>query len=280
MAKMPDGYIDLTVTSPPYDNIRTYNGFDFDFKSVAKELYRITKPGGVVVWVVGDETINGSETGTSFVQALYFKKIGFNLYDTMIYRKLNRPPLNHLRYEQEFEYMFVFSKGKPKTINLIREECKLVGKITRGTVRNQGGNTLVVKHGYGKPVKATKPLGNIWTFAVGQEKEVAGAHPAIFPKELAHNHIITWSQPGDLVYDPFMGSGTVAKVSILNKRNWLGSEISKEYCKLIEEQVATTLLHRFDLKQTPSKINNRFSHFKRLQHEDVIKFIQQKVNGQ
>ena len=119
MARMPDGFVDLSITSPPYDNLRSYKGFEFPFEDIAKELYRVTKQGGVVVWVVGDATIKGSETGTSFKQALYFKEIGFNLHDTMIYRKSNRPPLNHSRYEQEFEYMFIFSKGKPKCVNLI-----------------------------------------------------------------------------------------------------------------------------------------------------------------
>lgn len=91
MKEIPDDFIDLTVTSPPYDNLRDYNNemtWNFEkFKEVAKELFRITKPGGVVVWVVGDATIKGSETGTSFRQALFFKDCGFNLHDTMIYKK-------------------------------------------------------------------------------------------------------------------------------------------------------------------------------------------------
>ena len=132
MARMPDGFVDLTVTSPPYDNLRTYNGYSFDFEAVAKELFRVTKQGGVVVWVVGDATIKGSETGTSFRQALYFKEIGFNLHDTMMYRKINYIALTHNRYEQEFEYMFVFSKGKPKTFNPIMVECKTKGSKTNG----------------------------------------------------------------------------------------------------------------------------------------------------
>lgn len=101
MRKMPDNYVDLTVTSPPYDNMRKYDNFSFDFHSVAQELYRITQQGGVVVWVVGDQTKNGSESGTSFKQALYFKEtVGFKLYDTMIYRKSNPTPLNHKGYAQ------------------------------------------------------------------------------------------------------------------------------------------------------------------------------------
>src|SRR5690554_5399491 len=133
MKDIPDNTIDLTVTSPPYDNLRTYNGYSFDFEGIAKELYRVTKDGGVVVWVVGDATIKGSETGTSFRQALFFKEIGFNLHDTMIYAKNSYMPLTHRRYEQAFEYMFIFSKGKPKTFNPIMISCKTVG-----TKRNRG----------------------------------------------------------------------------------------------------------------------------------------------
>ena len=137
---IPSNFIDLTVTSPPYDNLRAYNGYSWDFESVAQELYRITKDGGVVVWVVGDATIKGSETGTSFKQALYFKEIGFKLHDTMIYQS-DKPPLTHNRYEQKFEYMFVFSKGRPKTFNPIMEKCKCVGKMVKSTYRHTGKDT-------------------------------------------------------------------------------------------------------------------------------------------
>lgn len=237
MRQIPDNCIDLTVTSPPYDNLRTYNGFSFDFKEVAKELYRITKDGGVVVWVVGDATINGSETGTSFRQALYFKDIGFNLHDTMIYRKINKPPLNHRRYEQEFEYMFILSKNRPDVVNLIKEPCKFAGKINRGTVRNGGGDDLQRKHGEGKPHKDFKPLGNIWSYAVGTCMDNKGRHPAIFPEQLANDHIISWSNSGDLIFDPFVGSGTTAKMALLNGRNFIGIDISDEYCEIARQRL-------------------------------------------
>ena len=232
MARMPNGFVDLTVTSPPYDNLRTYNGYSFDFEAVAKELFRVTKQGGVVVWVVGDATIKGSETGTSFRQALYFKEIGFNLHDTMIYGKNGSLPLNSNRYEPIFEYMFVFSKGKPKSLNKLMEPCKNAGKITTGTFRGIDGG-MKHKTGLGRPIKDTKVKGNIWFYDVGNYKTtkdaIAMGHPAIFPEQLANDHIISWSNEGDLVYDPFMGSGTTANMAILNQRNWIGSEISKEY---------------------------------------------------
>jgi DNA modification methylase len=237
MQKIPDKSIDLTVTSPPYDNLRDYKGYTFDFEGIANELYRITKQGGVVVWVVGDATIKGSETGTSFKQALYFKEIGFNLHDTMIYRKSNRPPLNHPRYEQEFEYMFVFSKGKPKTVNLITTRCLNAGKINNGTARNGGSDILQKKHGSGKPCKETKPLGNIWSYAVGVEKDNHGVHPAIFPEKLAEDHILSWSNEGDTVLDPMAGSGTTLKMAKKNNRNYIGIEISQEYIEIINKRL-------------------------------------------
>ena len=241
MARMPDGFIDLTVTSPPYDNLRTYNGYSFDFEAVAKELFRVTKQFGVVVWVVGDATIKGSETGTSFKQALYFKEIGFNLHDTMIYAKNNYIPLTHNRYEQQFEYMFIFSKGRPKTFYPIMRDNAQAGRIKGGTF-NQDGKTLSKRHkDIGVTSKSICP--NIFFYNVGMmnstKDRFAFEHRAVFPEQLANDHIISWSNEGDLIYDPFMGSGTTAKMSIINKRNWIGSEISEEYCKIIERRITT-----------------------------------------
>ncbi len=240
MKQLPDECIDITVTSPPYDNLRRYDGFSFNFKKVAEELFRITKKGGVVVWVVGDATINGSETGTSFKQALFFKEIGFKLYDTMIYGKQNPPPKNHKRYEQAFEYMFILSKGIPKTFNPILEPCKNAGKINKGTMRNSGDD-LSYKHGYGKPYKSTKIKSNIWFYPVGSfvsKEKFAFKHPAIFPEQLANDHIISWSNIGDVVLDPFCGSGTTLKMAKLNKRNFIGIDISEEYVQLSKQRVA------------------------------------------
>ena len=235
MARMPDGFVDLTVTSPPYDNLRTYNGYSFDFEAVAKELYRVTKQGGVVVWIVGDATLKGSETGTSFKQALYFKEIGFNLHDTMIYHKINAP-LTHPRYEQVFEYMFVFSKGKVITFNGIKDKKNIrAGSVFGGTKRDRAGILIPLSgNKKGKRVSEYGLRGNIWYIA---NRNNRSGHPAVFPEVLANDHIISWSNEGDLVYDPFMGSGTTAKMAIINKRNWVGSEISKEYCEIAEKRI-------------------------------------------
>jgi len=235
MARMPDGFVDLTVTSPPYDNLRTYNGYSFDFEAVAKELYRVTKQGGVVVWVVGDATVKGSETGTSFKQALYFKEIGFNLHDTMIYHKTNAP-LTHPRYEQEFEYMFIFSKGRVNTFNGIKDKKNICqGSIVGGSKRDRAGVLRQASgNKKGKRISEYGLRGNVWYIT---NRNNRSGHPAVFPERLANDHIISWSNEGDLVYDPFMGSGTTAKMAIANKRNWVGSEISKEYCEIAEKRI-------------------------------------------
>jgi site-specific DNA-methyltransferase (adenine-specific) len=226
MSRISDGFIDLTVTSPPYDNLREYNGYSFDFEPIARELLRITKPDGLLVWVVGDATIAGSESGTSFRQALYFKEIGFKLHDTMIYEK-NSPAYparrDGNRYTQIFEYMFVFAKGKVANNRLICDKPnKWAGhKDFSGKLKN--------------PVPDFSPRNNIWKYTTSFN---GVSHPAPFPEGLAHDHILSWSNEGDLVYDPFMGSGTTAYVAKKLNRNYLGSEISQEYCQLIEERLA------------------------------------------
>jgi len=233
MKLLDDCSVDLTVTSPPYDNLRSYKGFEFDFESVAKELYRVTKDGGVVVWVVGDATINGSETGTSFKQALFFKECGFNLHDTMIWYKPNAMPnVDKSRYCQSFEYMFVFSKGKPKTTNLRMIPTKNAGKtIKRKTLQTQNCN----KADREDKTKDTRIDFNVYTLNVGGKKEAE--HPAIFPEQLAQDHIISWSNPNDIILDPFMGSGTTAKMAKANNRNYIGFELSKEYCDIAEKRI-------------------------------------------
>jgi len=225
MARMPDGLIDLTVTSPPYDNLRDYNGYSFDFEAIAAELYRVTKDGGVVVWVVGDSTVKGSESGTSFRQALYFKELGFNLHDTMIYEK-NSPayPANRKgnRYTQIFEFMFVFSKAKPEANLICDKPNKWAGyRDFSGKLKN--------------PVPDFSPRNNIWRYVTSFN---GVKHPAPFPEALASDHILTWSNEGDVVYDPFMGSGTTAKMAVLNNRNYIGSEISKEYSDISIQRLA------------------------------------------
>ena len=245
MKLLDDNSIDLTVTSPPYDNLRTYNGYieqwSFEkFQGIAKELYRITKDGGVVVWVVGDATIKGSETGTSFKQALYFKEIGFNLHDTMIYKKTKFPPIDPTtayRYTGCFEYMFVFSKGKPKCCNYIKEKCKHAGKRAVSYQRSKNDKLRYDRKEKNKNhiVNDYKIKCNVWEYASCSVK----GHPAPFPEQLAQDHIISWSNEGDIVLDPFMGSGTTAKMSILNKRNYIGFELSKEYCDIAEERLST-----------------------------------------
>jgi DNA modification methylase len=241
MAKMPDNFIDLTVTSPPYDNLRDYKGYSFDFESIAKELFRITKDGGVVVWIVGDATVNGSESGTSFRQALYFKEIGFNV-ETMIFETSTYMPIQANRYDNNFQYMFIFSKGKPKTFNAI-----MIMKSEKSLQRGKSGRDVSFRESDGKrqhkkPQKITthKKKTNIWRYLTGfcsSSDNIASRHPAIFPEQLAQDHILSWTNENDLVYDCFMGSGTTAKMAMLNNRKYIGSEISEEYCKIIETRI-------------------------------------------
>lgn len=231
MGKMESNFIDLVVTSPPYDDLRAYNGYSFDFENIAKELYRVLKDQGVIVWVVGDSTVNGSETGNSFRQALFFKELGLNLHDTMIYYKINPIPRTHNRYEQYFEYMFVFSKGSPKTFNPI-----MIDKIHKSNREKQGygrNHDGAIKYSSGINNIETKIKSNVWDYYTGgyhsTSDKIAFKHPATFPEQLVNDHILSWSNEMDLIYDPFMGSGTTAKISLLNKRNFIGSEISEEY---------------------------------------------------
>ena len=235
MKGIPDGSVDLTVTSPPYDNLRSYNGNndlwgEHVWKAVLAELFRVTKEGGVVVWVVGDATIKGSETGTSFKQALHAMERGFNLHDTMIYEKSGMAFPESTRYHGIFEYMFVLSNGKPKSINLIKDrKNKYVGKV--------GGNKrggLCARAEFGARF-------NVWRYANGRDNSTkdraAFKHPAIFPESLANDHIISWSNEGDIVFDPFMGSGTTGKMAKLNNRQFIGIELDETYFNIAKERI-------------------------------------------
>jgi len=249
LKQVNDNSVDLTVTSPPYDNLRDYKGYSFDFETIAKELYRVTREGGIIVWVIGDATINGSETGTSFKQVLYFKECGFNLHDTMIYHK-KTPPLTHNRYEQEFEYMFILSKGKPKTFNPILIQKKYMDKRKNKAFSRNKDNS----HDLGFSSKKTHKIkGNVWLFNVGGGKSTkdkfAFEHPAIFPEELAKDHILSWSNQGDLVLDCFAGSGTTLKIAKILKRDFIGIELEKSYCDISKKRLSQNTLLSLDTKQ-------------------------------
>lgn len=243
MRSLPAGSVDLTVTSPPYDNLRTYNGSLNDWnaakwQAIIAELYRITTDGGVVVWVVGDATVNGSETGTSFRQALHAMECGFNLHDTMIYHK-EGPPLSHNRYEQKFEFMFIWSKGRPNSFNGIREASLHAGKKRTGSMR-QDGDDLSTRN-IGGIVADDKLRGNVWLISCqngGTNYKAAHVHPAIYPEQLAHDHIVSWSNPGDVVFDPFLGSGTTGVAAKRTGRDFIGIERDRDYFALALDRIA------------------------------------------
>jgi site-specific DNA-methyltransferase (adenine-specific) len=244
MKDIPDKSIDLTVTSPPYDNLRTYNNTlvwdESIWRAVIKELYRIAKDGGVVVWVVGDATIKGSETGTSFKQALYFKECGFNLHDTMIYEKGGQGATGSNKcYLQNFEYMFILSKGLIKTVNKIKDRKNVRQKLEKinSTKRKINGNIALSKYRQGEEYGYRF---NIWKITNGgssaKDKD-AFKHPAIFPEQLANDHIISWSNEGDMVLDCFMGSGTTGKMALLNNRNFIGIEKDEKYFEIAKNRI-------------------------------------------
>jgi len=231
--------VDLIVTSPPYDKLRTYNGFCFDFEKVLLGMYKAIKPGGVVVWVVNDACVDGSRTGTSFKQALEFMQVGFNLLDTMIWQKPNYAPLypSVKRYDQNYEFMFIFSLGTPKTFNPIKDKPKSQASIDRAKyptsfIKPDGSRVR-------KPSTANDSLfckrNQVWVIPNGQKRGLN--HPAPFPEALVHDHVVTWSNPGDLVYDPFMGSGTTGVVCKGLGRCWVGSEVSSDYCSAAEQRI-------------------------------------------
>ena len=239
---LDDNIIDLTVTSPPYDKLRQYNGFSFDLDGIIKELLRVTKEGGVVVWVVGDETKNGNESGTSFKQALKFKELGWNLWDTMIYQKNQYPPncMSQKRYAQVFEYMFVFSKGKVNTFNRLMRPNKTAGQLSgkaRFIVQRDG-----IKRQYGKNkskvIHVESVRESIWKYNTGKASgDILNPHPAVFPESLVRDHILSWSNEGDVVLDIFVGSGTTCKVAKELGRNYIGIDISKEYIDISKQRI-------------------------------------------
>jgi len=236
MKKMEENFVDLTVTSPPYDKLRNYNGYQFDFENIAKELFRVTKIGGVVVWVVSDK-IKGGRSLTSFRQGLKFQEIGFSMHDVMIYRKKNTPFMRKNAYTNCYEFMFVLSKESPKTFNPLKVKTVRSGLEPLPYNKKADG---INKKKMGE-LKKEKVRTNIWAYAVGMHgttsDKIAFKHPAVFPEKLAEDHILSWSNEEDLVFDPMCGSGTTCKMAKLHNRKYIGVDISEEYCKIAEERL-------------------------------------------
>mgnify|MGYP001584742937 FL=1 len=273
MDALPDGCIDFWLTSPPYDNQRTYHGYTFDFERIAMQLYRVTKPGGVGVWVVADGTEDFCESLTSAKQKIYFVEgCGFNLLDTMIYQKDGYPAQypGMMRYMGAFEYMIILSKGRPGTYNPIRDRInKSIGERSKFTQRQKDGSTKYTNTGF--TIGKLSNRNNIWTYPTGYLKVTgdreAYSHPAIFPESLARDHIISWSNPGDLVLDPMVGSGTTAKQAHLLGRHYLGFDISEEYCQLARRRVANVEAQPFLLPPTV-EVNSKLEQLSMLPKEE------------
>jgi len=245
MDQLEDESVDAFITSPPYDELRDYNGYSFPFEDIARKMYQKLAKGGVIVWVVGDATKKGSETGSSFRQAIFFQESGLNIHDTMIYEKNGSSfPARRTgnRYSQVFEYMFVFSKGKPKTANLICDKPnKWSGYTSFGTSTNRNAAGELVKAKNRKPTPNFSPRHNVWKYNTGKKyttnDDFAFKHPAMFPESLAEDHVMTWTNEGDLIVDPFVGAGTTTKMAAINGRRWLGIDISEEYVDIANERM-------------------------------------------
>lgn len=250
MRTLPDSCIDLVVTSPPYGNAREYGGYSWDFDAVREQITRIVKPGGICVWIVADTSNGHCESQSSFREAIAFVDGGMNLLDTMIYRKVGSvfPRHGHRTYPQEFEFMFVFCNGAPKTFNMIRDRRnrdEQIGKINFSTIRNPDG-TMKQSHSNGRMIGEFSARGNVWEYLVGMghsaEERYAHDHPAIFPEALARDHILSWSNPGDLILDPFAGSGTTLKMAKEHGRHFIGIEVNADYVKICEKRLAQEVL--------------------------------------
>ena len=233
----PDACIDLVVTSPPYDDLRTYGGHSWDFVRLAGELTRVLKPGGVIVWVVADATVNGSETGTSMRQALHFMELGLNLHDTMIWVKDGGGAIgSNLCYTQNWEYMFVLSKGRPKTVNLLRDKVNIsAGQDKSGVGRRDANGEHKIEK---RAISSELSKRNNWWLVAPE----IGEHPAVFPEKLTSGHVQTWSNPGDVVLDPFAGSGTTLKAAKELNRRFVGIEINPAYCEIANRRLAQDVL--------------------------------------
>jgi len=245
LRRYPDDCFDMFLTSPPYDNLRYYEGYDFQFEPLAHELYRTLKPGGVGVWVVGDQTNDFCESLTSFKQAIYFvKNAGFKLNDTMVYKKAGYPfpaGRNHTKYANAFEYMFVFAKGKPLTFHQIKDKPNTTATQVMNIRGRQPSGEMKSAHGNGKIIKKLGARTNIWTYFTGfmlsSKDKNSFQHPAIFPEKLAEDHILSWSNTGDVILDPMCGSGTTCKMAAKHQRQYIGIDISEKYCELARKRL-------------------------------------------
>jgi len=278
--KLKDESVDAFITSPPYDNLRDYNGYSFPFEKIATKMYQKLAKGGVIVWVVGDAVLKGSESGSSFRQAIFFQELGLNIHDTMIYEKNGSSfPARRTgnRYSQVFEYMFVFSKGKPKTANLICDKKnKWSGWTTFGKAGSNRGKDGKLKERKNKnPTPEFSPRHNVWKFNTGKafttKDDFAFQHPAMFPEALAEDHIMTWTNEGDFVVDPFVGAGTTTKMAAINGRDWLGIDMSEEYIDIANKrmEVAKQMIDDGYVKEYASSAKETLASDGKMTHKDI-----------
>lgn len=238
---LPADCIDLTLTSPPYDWIRDYNGtFDpakFPFVRIAEELYRITAPGGVVLWITRDQQQDCCESGTSAKQMLYFKNIGFNV-QTMIVDSISA---RHRRYCYGMppQFCFVLSKGRPKAFHPIRDKPNTEpGRIKSWSARNRDGR---IRKGKPKEIPKYGRRSHIWLYPTGfglvSDDPLPRNAPAPMVETVAGDLMLSYSNPGDLILDPMAGLGTTGKVAVKLNRQFIGFERVRKYCDVANDRV-------------------------------------------
>ena len=248
---------DLILTSPPYDGMREYGGYSdaFDFDAVAAACVANLAPGGLLVWVVADQIVDGGDSGTSFRQALSFMGLGLTLHQPMIYQRWSLSGMRKKAYYKDFEYMFVFSKGKLKTANILEDKRNLATGGRKASKMSGLGRSGDNQNSYlgltGGIVPEYGRRGSVWYYNAGKyagnlkgdlDYQTLAEHPAIFPQRLARNHILSWTNPGDLVIDPMVGSGTTLRAAADFGRRAVGIEINPEYCDLIRQRLAQSVL--------------------------------------
>lgn len=234
--------VDLVLFSPPYDGVRDYRGnWTLDLPALGSELLRVVKDGGFAVMVIADGTKNQRKSMTTFRTAVAWEDAGWSLFESVIYSRDGRPGAWWAtRFRVDHEHILMFYKGKrPRPVTHhdgLRVPSKHAGKKWTGTQRLTDG-TLVKTSA---TVAADKCRGTIWHYATSNSEgnRTKAKHPATFPDALARDVILALSAPGDVVYDPMMGSGTSVVIAAQEGRRWLGNDFFAEYVEIAQQRLA------------------------------------------
>ena len=241
LKNFPDNSIDMVVTSPPYDGLRDYNGFSLDLHKIGKEIYRVLKDGGIAVMVIQDATKDFAKSLTSFRTIVdWCDNVGFRLFETVIYHKNGTEGAWwKQRFRVDHEYMPIFMKGKkPQYFNKepLKIPSKHGGKVMSGSGNRRTDGTL--SETVRRPINTMKCRGTVWDYLMaGDKNPLKRKHPAVFPDKIPYDCIQCFCPEGGLVLDPFIGCGSTAVMAKVLGRNYIGIDISREYCDLAEERI-------------------------------------------